>query len=91
MPFEQFLRSHGLDMHCGRHGYSARDGGFRFDVHGSRVQDPLHPAGMPLRPAHPQATDPLLIEDPVDVFNNVARNCFRAATLQKVCSIYFVL
>ncbi len=59
-------------MQCGRHGYSARDGGFRFDVSSGEG-----------RPSHPQAGDPLLVEDPVDVFNNVARNCFRASLVQR--------
>lgn len=35
------------------------------------------------KPSHPQAADPLLIEDPVDVFNNVARNCFRSTVVHR--------
>jgi hypothetical protein len=34
--------------------------------------------------AHPQANDPLLIEDPVNVMNNVAKNCFNALAVQRV-------
>ena len=49
-----------------------RDGGFRFHVHGDEG-----------KPSHPQASDPLLIEDPVDVFNNVARNCFRSGVVHR--------
>lgn len=49
---------YGDGLECGRHGFSVRDGGFRFDMHESGV------------PVHPQATHPLIIEDPVNVMNN---------------------
>ena len=51
----QFLVAYGEEMDCGEHGYSARDGGFRFDVRGSGSASV----------SHPHAGDPLLIEDPV--------------------------
>jgi hypothetical protein len=62
----------GEDLQCGKHGFSVRDGGFRFDVHGGEGHPP-----------HPQACDPLLIEDPVNVMNNVARSCFNVAAVQR--------
>lgn len=49
---------YGDGFECGRHGFSVRDGGFRFDMHASGV------------PIHPQASHPLVIEDPVNVMNN---------------------
>ena len=64
--------SFGEDLLCGKHGFSARDGGFRFDVKGG--------GGLP---SHPQANDPLLIEDPVNVMNNVAKNCYKVAAVQQ--------
>lgn len=48
-----------------------RDGGFRFDL---RVADGF--------PSHPQATDPLLIEDPVNVLNNIGKNCYKVGAVQ---------
>ena len=53
----EFLDFYGEALECGRHGFSVRDGGFRFEVHGSGV-------------AHPQACHPFVIEDPVNVMNN---------------------
>lgn len=52
---------YGDALECGRHGFSVRDGGFRFEVKGS---------GPDGAPAHPQAAHPIVIEDPVDVMNN---------------------
>mmetsp|Transcript_17019 Transcript_17019/g.28390 ORF Transcript_17019/g.28390 Transcript_17019/m.28390 type:complete len:1248 (-) Transcript_17019:206-3949(-) len=69
----EFLGVYGEELQCGRHGFSVRDGGFRFDVQPSMYTV-----------AHPQANDPLLIEDPVNVMNNVAKNCFNALAVQKV-------
>jgi DNA polymerase sigma len=69
---EEFLITYGEHMQCGRHGYSVRDGGFRFEVR-----------GMEGFPSHPQANDPLLIEDPVDVMNNVGKSCYKAAAIQR--------
>jgi hypothetical protein len=50
-----------------------RDGGFRFNL---RVADGV--------PSHPQAMDPLLIEDPVNVLNNIGKNCYKVAAVQGV-------
>ena len=52
---------YGDALECGRHGFSVRDGGFRFEVQGS---------GPDGAPAHPQAAHPIVIEDPVNVMNN---------------------
>jgi hypothetical protein len=35
-------------------------------------------------PIHPHAGDPLLVEDPVNVMNNVTKNCYKAPVVQKV-------
>lgn len=59
-------------MVCGKHGFSVRDGGFRFDVD----------AGTGL-PPHPQAHDPLVIEDPVNMINNIASTCYKAQSVQR--------
>lgn len=69
----EFLGVYGEELQCGRHGFSVRDGGFRFEV-----------LAGPYTVAHPQASDPLLIEDPVNVMNNVAKNCFNAPSIQRV-------
>jgi len=127
-----FLVSYGEEMQCGRHGYSARDFGFRFDVDpngddkptggaggagGSRrerersgSEGPAAPeaaaeldeekaalavlaaaapaAASPLPasappPKHPHAGDPLLVEDPVNVMNNVTKSCYKAVAVQR--------
>ena len=69
---EQVLREFGEQMQLGTHGYSCRDGGFRFVV-----SDNSFP--------HPHANDPLVIEDPVNVMNNVTRNTYKAPAVQKAC------
>ena len=73
LVLKDFLRLYGEETDFTKCGYSARDGGFRFAVHGGEGQ-----------PSHPQACDPLLVEDPVDVFNNVGRNCFRASLMHRL-------
>jgi hypothetical protein len=63
----------GEELQCGRHGYSARDYGFRFDIdmdsgsddgkgNGSKM-GPVDGEDTP-PPIHPHAGDPLLVEDP---------------------------
>ena len=70
----QFLEFYGDDGVLWKHGFSLRDGGFRFDVlEGSQ--------GSPL---HPQFSHPLVIEDPVNMKNNVGENCFNAFAVQSV-------
>jgi len=70
---EEFLTEFGDYLQIGLHGFSVRDGGFRFDVvsNGSGC------------PAHPQADDPLVVEDPVNVINNVAKSCYRASAVHR--------
>jgi hypothetical protein len=68
---EEVLRT-GEEMQCGRHGYSIRDGGFRFETR--RENDPY---------PHPHSNDPLVLEDPVQVMNNVSKNSYKAPMLQK--------
>jgi DNA polymerase sigma len=70
---EDFLMMYGEEMICGSHGFSMRDGGFRFNVKDS---DATHPV-------HPQAGDPIVLEDPVNVINNVAKNSFRISLVQQ--------
>ena len=53
-------------------GFSVRNGGFHFELIGNTTEP------------HPHASHPFVIEDPIDVLNNVARNAFQCATLQKV-------
>jgi len=59
-------------MEKGRNGFSVRDGGFQF---------PVHQEGQP---KHPHADDPLLIEDPILLTNNVARNTYKREAIQKL-------
>ena len=61
------------DLGVGGKGFSVRNGGFRFDLK-SETTEP-----------HPHASHPFVIEDPIDVMNNVARNAFQCAALQTVC------
>jgi hypothetical protein len=61
----EFLEYFGEGWDDEKIGFSVRDGGFKFDLSSS--------AGMP---SHPQADDPFVIEDPVNVINNVARTCY---------------
>eukprot|EP00752_Nemacystus_decipiens_P011879 g10534.t1 len=64
-----FLHLFGEDFDIGREGFSVRGGGFRFCVHGT--------------PPHPQAGDPIVIEDPLNCMNNVGRSSFRTRQVQK--------
>jgi len=73
---EEFLRYYGEEMQCGAHGFSVREGGFRFDL----VPDT---DTKPHERTHPRAGDPLVIEDPIDVMSNVSHNCYRAVAIQK--------
>lgn len=57
-------------------GITLRDGGFLFDV---RSEVP-----------HPQATDPVVIEDPTNVLNNVGRSAYKMVQLrEKVSELYW--
>jgi len=62
------------DMLACKRGFSVRDGGFTFDLDTKKTDE-----------AHPHANDPFVIEDPVDVMNNVARNAYNIQQLQVVC------
>lgn len=64
----------GEQFQCGRHGFSLRNAGFRFDINAG--------AGHPIE--HPWSDDPLLIEDPLNYLNNVGRNCYKAQQFQRV-------
>jgi hypothetical protein len=64
----------GEQFQCGRHGFSLRNSGFRFDINAG--------AGHPTE--HPWSDDPLLIEDPLNYMNNVGRNCYKAHQFQRV-------
>ena len=70
--FLRFLRVYGNEYEPGTQGFSVRAGGFRFN--------PLAP------PSHPQSSDPIIIEDPLNVMNNVGRNSFRIAQVQRTLS-----
>ena len=64
-----FFYLFGEDFNPREEGFSVHGGGFRFLCNGD--------------PPHPQAKDPVVIEDPLDVFNNVGRRSFR---VQMVCN-----
>eukprot|EP01041_Mallomonas_annulata_P007148 gene7148-14552_t len=55
----EFLNFYGEHCVLWKHGFSLREGGFRFD-----------------------ADHPIIIEDPINVMNNVACNCFNAVGVQ---------
>ena len=59
-----------------KRGYSVRNGGFSFDLSSIDLNDNHY--------LHPHNLDPFVIEDPVNVMNNVAKNAFNCAQLQKV-------
>lgn len=65
-----FLHLFGQDFEAGAEGVSVRGGGFRFRVLSSQ-------------PAHPQASDPIVIEDPLDGLNNVGRTCYGVSNVQR--------
>jgi hypothetical protein len=67
----QFLELYSEGLAGSKYGFTMRDGGFRFDL---RVASGL--------PSHPQATDPLLIEDPVNVLNNIGKSCYKVGAVQ---------
>ena len=120
------------NMELGKHGFSPRHGGFRFDttstasvtsdsvwakssnVTGSspprNVNSPaslrrrrklskrsgsvgcFEDRGVTVVPntvfveviiAHPQAHDPMIIEDPIDGMNNITRNCYKVHLIQR--------
>lgn len=116
---DEFLSLYGDHMVCGKHGFSVRDGGFRFDVmmdpatsHSSdlnrssanpnqkegeidvmKMKGNASPdtsagkeglTGMPSFPHPLAAHDPMVIEDPVNMLNNVSKNCYKAPLIQKV-------
>ncbi|CAM9912128.1 unnamed protein product, partial [Scytosiphon promiscuus] len=64
-----FLHLFGEDFDIEREGFSVRGGGFRFCVHGT--------------PPHPQAGDPIVIEDPLNCMNNVGRSSFGIGQVQR--------
>ena len=67
-----FLEFYGEAWENEKVGFSVRDGGFKFDLSNS--------AGAP---SHPQADDPFVIEDPVNVMNNVAKTCYNVAGVMR--------
>ena len=67
-----FLEFYGEDWENEKVGFSVRDGGFKFNLENS--------VGTP---SHPQADDPFVIEDPVNVMNNVAKSCYNVAGVMR--------
>ena len=65
------LHEFGEEMRSGRHGYSVRFGWLRFNVD----EDEPFP--------HPHCNDPLLVEDPIHLTNNVAKNCYKAQAISR--------
>uniref|UniRef100_A0A7S2SJ60 Polymerase nucleotidyl transferase domain-containing protein n=1 Tax=Rhizochromulina marina TaxID=1034831 RepID=A0A7S2SJ60_9STRA len=65
-----FLRFWGSEFKAGDEGFSVRHGGFRFSLFGT----------LP----HPQASDPVVIEDPINVITNVGRTCYKFTQLQRL-------
>jgi len=72
-----FLQFWGSVFEGGREGFSVRNGGFRFSVLGGDLSK-----GGP--PRHPQASDPVVIEDPVHVISNVGRSSYRFQDVQRL-------
>jgi hypothetical protein len=64
----------GEQFQSGRHGFSLRNSGFRFDIN----------QGMGIPTEHPWSNDPLVLEDPLNYLNNVGRNCYKAVQFQRV-------
>ncbi|CAM9492407.1 unnamed protein product [Sphacelaria rigidula] len=65
-----FLHLFGEDFDVSCEGFSVRGGGFRFNCHEN--------------PPHPQAGDPIVIEDPLNCMNNVGRSCFAINQVQRI-------
>ena len=65
-----FFQFFGDDFDVRKEGFSVRGGGFSFPLHGV--------------PPHPQANDPLVVEDPLNATNNVGRSNYRISQLQTV-------
>mmetsp|Transcript_15995 Transcript_15995/g.29116 ORF Transcript_15995/g.29116 Transcript_15995/m.29116 type:complete len:433 (+) Transcript_15995:2-1300(+) len=65
-----FLKLWGEDFTAGEEGFSVRRGGLRFPVSGQ----------VP----HPQAADPVVIEDPLNVMNNVGRSSYNFVQVQRL-------
>lgn len=98
---EEILNEYGGEMQCGVHGFSVRNGGFRFEVSAKNNSHPssdtvalshvmsdhadksiiTNPVSMV---NHPQAGDPIVIEDPINVINNVGAGCYKALAIQRV-------
>lgn len=72
---EDILHEYGEEMEIGVHGFSARNGGFRFEVNAKSSSTSC---------SHPHASDPIVIEDPVNVINNVGSGCYKAAAIQRL-------
>lgn len=116
------------NMELGKHGFSPRHGGFRFDttstasvtsdsVWANSPHTPTRIGSSPASPqrkrkhskrsisigcfedrcirevtdgryvevviAHPQAHDPMIIEDPIDGMNNITKNCYKVHLIQR--------
>jgi len=68
----EILIVYGDQFQVGKHGYSLRNSGFRFDINTGSDHE------------HPWSDDPMLIEDPLNYMNNVGRNCYKAQQFQRV-------
>jgi hypothetical protein len=64
----------GEQFQSGKHGFSLRNSGFRFDIN----------QGMGDLTEHPWSNEPLVLEDPLNYLNNVGRNCYKAVQFQRV-------
>jgi hypothetical protein len=86
----EFLTLYGEDLEPGKHGYSVRKGGYDIVSPPNLFPRPIYHCACRFRfnvqgpPPHPQACDPLIIEDPVNVINNVGKNCYKISQLQKL-------
>lgn len=67
------LNEFGENFSLGICGFSVRHGGCKFELTSSNGKSPNHP----------QINDPIVIEDPVDIYNNVGRNCYKVVAIQK--------
>lgn len=70
-----FLQFWGYDFQAGLEGFSVRRGGFRFLVVGDKLNG---------GPPHPQASDPVVIEDPINVISNVGRSSYKFSEVQRL-------
>lgn len=84
---EEFLKQYGEEFVVGQHGFSVRDGGFRFKIQ-SGEETPLKIEAMgesePVESLNTDGEVMLVVEDPLDGINNVAKSCYKGMMIQRL-------